>query len=143
MVLLDDLLKDETAKSETKREQVKNTFTDVVIPIGTKDTNILVVGTVLHEEDLMAELLKGKIPGVRSIRRAAVICFSDRDDLWGKWEMLYNDLGVREMEKELELAKQLAVLGKIYHMSLLSETEYIAVKKRIMREYNVVSFMNM
>lgn len=92
LVLLDDLLKDDTAKSETKREQVKNTFTDVVIPIGTKDTNILVVGTVLHEEDLMAELLKGKIPGVRSIRKSAVISFSERDDLWGEWERLYNNL---------------------------------------------------
>ena len=75
LVLLDDLLKDDTAKSETKREQVKSTFTDVVIPIGTKETNILVVGTVLHEEDLMADLLKGKISGVRSIRKAAILSF--------------------------------------------------------------------
>lgn len=84
LVLLDDLLKDDTAKSETKREAVKSTFTDVVIPIGTKDTNILVVGTVLHEEDLMADLLKGKISGVRSIRKSAIISFSERDDLWGE-----------------------------------------------------------
>ena len=41
-----------------------------------------------------------------------------------------------------ELAKKLAVLGKLYCMALLSEDEYTAVKKRIMREYNVVSFMN-
>ncbi|NLD18829.1 MAG: phage terminase large subunit [Clostridiales bacterium] len=92
LVLLDDLLKDDTAKSETKRETVKNTFTDVVIPIGTRDTNILVVGTVLHEEDLMADLLKGKIAGVRSIRKSAVTAFSDRDDLWGEWERIYNNL---------------------------------------------------
>ena len=92
LVLLDDLLKDDTAKSETKREQVKSTFTDVVIPIGTKETNILVVGTVLHEEDLMADLLKGKISGVRSIRKAAILSFSERDDLWGEWERLYNNL---------------------------------------------------
>ena len=46
------------------------------------------------------------------------------------------------MVKELELAKKLAVLGKLYCMSLLSEDEYTAVKKRIMRGYNVVSFMN-
>lgn len=92
LVLLDDLLKDDTAKSETKRETVKNTFTDVVIPIGTRDTNILVVGTVLHEEDLMADLLKGKIAGVRSIRKSAVTSFSDRDDLWGEWERIYNNL---------------------------------------------------
>lgn len=92
LVLLDDLLKDDTAKSETKREQVKNTFTDVVIPIGTKETNILICGTVLHEEDLMAELLAGKVPGVRSIRKSAVISFSERDDLWSEWEAKYNKL---------------------------------------------------
>jgi hypothetical protein len=46
------------------------------------------------------------------------------------------------MAKELELAKKLAVLGKLYCMSLLSEDEYRAVKMGIMREYNVVSFMN-
>ena len=92
LVLLDDLLKDDTAKSETKREQVKNTFTDVVIPIGTRDTNILVVGTILHEEDLMADLLKGKIPGVRSIKKAAITNFSDASDLWAEWEKTYNNL---------------------------------------------------
>ncbi|MFL0194832.1 phage terminase large subunit [Clostridium sp. WILCCON 0269] len=92
LVLLDDLLKDDTAKSETKREQVKSTFTDVVIPIGTRDTNILVMGTILNEEDLMAELLKGKIPGVRSIKKSAVISWSVRDDLWAEWQIKYNNL---------------------------------------------------
>jgi hypothetical protein len=92
LVLLDDLLKDDTAKSETKREQVKNTFTDVVIPIGTRDTNILVVGTILNEEDLMADLLRGKIPGVRSIKKASIINWSARDDLWADWESKYNNL---------------------------------------------------
>jgi hypothetical protein len=92
LVLLDDLLKDDTAKSETKREAVKNTFTDVVLPIGTRDTNILICGTILNEEDLMADLLKGKIPGVRSIKKSAVIQFSDRDDLWSEWEQQYNNL---------------------------------------------------
>ena len=92
LVLLDDLLKDDTAKSETKRDQVKSTFLDVVIPIGTRDTNILVVGTVLHEEDLMADLLKGKISGVRSIRKASIISWAERDDLWSEWESKYNNL---------------------------------------------------
>ena len=73
LVLLDDLLKDDTAKSEAKREQVKSAFTDVVLPIGTRDTNILMVGTILNEEDLMAELLKGLIPGVRSIKKGSII----------------------------------------------------------------------
>ncbi|AKL96149.1 hypothetical protein CACET_c27040 [Clostridium aceticum] len=92
LVLLDDLLKDDTAKSESKREQVKSTFRDVVIPIGTRDTNILVVGTILHEEDLMSDLLKGRIPGVRSIKKSAIITWAERDDLWSQWETKYNNL---------------------------------------------------
>jgi len=91
LVLLDDLLKDDTAKSESKREQVKSTFTDVVLPIGTRDTNILMVGTILNDEDLMADLLKGKIPGVRSIRKASIVKWSE-SDYWSEWETKYNNL---------------------------------------------------
>lgn len=43
--------------------------------------------------------------------------------------------------KELELSKKLAVLGKIYRMSLISETEYLLVKARVLKEYNVVSLL--
>lgn len=138
LVLLDDLLKDDTAKSESKREQVKNTFTDVVIPIGTKDTNILVVGTVLHEEDLMAELLKGKIPGVRSIRKAAIISFSDRADLWGEWEKLYNNL------KDLDRINTAKVYFENHQDEMTEDTEilwkeyldyyYLMCKKQAMGE---------
>jgi hypothetical protein len=63
-----------------------------VLPIGTRDTNILICGTILNEEDLMADLLKGKIPGARSIKKSAVINFSERDDLWAEWEAIYNNL---------------------------------------------------
>lgn len=102
LVLIDDLLKDDTVRSETKREQIKSTFRDVVLPIGTRDTNILVVGTVMHEEDIMSDLLKGKIAGVRSIRKSAITGWSPRDDLWGEWEKLYNDLND---EDRLETAR--------------------------------------
>ena len=40
----------------------------------------------------MTDLLKGKIPGVRSIKKAAVICFAEREDLWSEWEAQYNNL---------------------------------------------------
>lgn len=40
----------------------------------------------------MADLLKGKIPGVRSIKKSAVITFAERDDLWSDWEAKYNNL---------------------------------------------------
>ena len=43
--------------------------------------------------------------------------------------------------KELVLSKKLAVLGKIYRMSLISEDEYILVKSKILNEYNLVSLL--
>ena len=91
LVLIDDLLKDDTAKSETKREQIKASFTDVILPIGTRDTNILMVGTILNDEDLMADLLKGKVAGVRSIRKSSIINWSESEH-WAEWETKYNDL---------------------------------------------------
>ncbi|WP_181899303.1 hypothetical protein [Lachnotalea glycerini] len=45
--------------------------------------------------------------------------------------------------KELELAKKLAVLAKIYQMELITEAEYATAKNQILNSYNVVSFMNM
>ena len=44
-----------------------------------------------------------------------------------------------QIMKELELSKKLAVLGKIYRMSLISEEEYLLVKAKILNEYNIVS----
>ncbi len=119
LVLLDDLLKDDTAKSESKRDQVKSTFRDVVIPIGTKDTNILVVGTILNEEDLMSDLLKGRISGVRSIKKSAIINWSIRDDLWSEWEKLYNDL--KDLDR-IETAKSFFYDHK---KEMLEETEIL------------------
>ncbi len=119
LVLLDDLLKDDTAKSESKREQVKSTFRDVIIPIGTRDTNILVVGTILHEEDLMSDLLKGRIPGVRSIKKSAIINWSNRDDLWSEWEKIYNDL------KDLDRINSAKSFFHAHKEEMLEKTEIL------------------
>ena len=91
-VFLDDLLKEEQISSETKRQDIKDRFKNIIMSIGTKDTNILVVGTVLHEDDLVSDLLNNKIAGVKSIRKSAVEEFSTRDDLWLEWQRLYTNL---------------------------------------------------
>ncbi|MFT8341808.1 MAG: hypothetical protein ABF652_10295 [Clostridium beijerinckii] len=36
--------------------------------------------------------LKGKISGVRSIKKSAAISFAERDDLCSEWEKIYNNL---------------------------------------------------
>lgn len=47
------------------------------------------------------------------------------------------------MPKALELAKKLAVLGWIYRNELITEEEYNRAKSKMMKEYNIISFMNM
>lgn len=44
--------------------------------------------------------------------------------------------------KNLELAKKLTLLGCIFRLGLINEEEYSVTKKRIMMEYNIVSFIN-
>ncbi len=76
---MDDLLKADTSRSETKREQVRNTFTDVVIPIGVQRIPIF-VGTCLHEEeDLRVAMVKRERLNKELIRvKLRVINWSDR-----------------------------------------------------------------
>lgn len=46
------------------------------------------------------------------------------------------------MTKELELAKKIALLGWIHRNGLLTEEEYNKVKSNIMKEYNIISFVD-
>ena len=45
------------------------------------------------------------------------------------------------MNKELELAKKLAVLGWVFRQGLITEDEYSRIKIHIMGEYDVITFM--
>lgn len=47
-----------------------------------------------------------------------------------------------KVTKELELAKKLALLGWIHRNGLLTEEEYNKAKSSIMREYNIISFVD-
>ena len=41
----------------------------------------------------------------------------------------------------LKLAKKLAILAKIYQQGYLDEEEYDRVKKKVMREFNILLFV--
>lgn len=56
----------------------------------------------------------------------------------GHW---YKSMG-NKVTKELELAKKLALLGWIHRNGLLTEEEYNKVKSGVMREYNIISFVD-
>ena len=43
--------------------------------------------------------------------------------------------------KYLELSKKLAVLGKIYRMKVINESQYLLMKTQIMQQYGIVRLM--
>jgi len=57
LVLLDDVMKDETAYSPTQRDKIYRHFKRAILPLG-RDAFIIVTNTILHNDDLPSRLLK-------------------------------------------------------------------------------------
>lgn len=56
LILLDDVMKDETAYSPTLREKIYRKFKRAVLPLS-RDAFVIITNTILHNEDLPSRLL--------------------------------------------------------------------------------------
>jgi predicted phage terminase large subunit-like protein len=112
LIIGDDPENDESAASPTQRDSCRTWFDSGVMKAGRPGTNIIVIGTMINSECLVAYLLKR--PGwVGRIFRA--ICkWPDRMDLWEKWEEKYyesiEDADAFYQEHLLDLEKGAEVL---------------------------------
>ncbi len=89
LVILDDIENDENVQSPDQRKKLMNWFNKVVMNAGSKKTDIVVIGTILHYDSLLNNLLNK--PGYRTRKYKAVI--EDNDSpLWLDWEKIYVDL---------------------------------------------------
>ena len=89
-VLCDDLEHSIEVENEEIRDKYEALFADVISKVGTKHTNIDVIGTILHRKALLVKILRN--PAYSSRQYKAVISWADRKDLWEKWKDLYCDL---------------------------------------------------
>lgn len=89
-IILDDVEHSEEVNNEAIREKMSNWFKDVVSKIGDGETNISIVGTILHQKALLVELTKNPI--YKSMQFKAIISWAERKDLWKEWENIYTDL---------------------------------------------------
>ena len=46
---------------------------------------------------------------------------------------------MKESKKLLRYSMQLSMLKQLFHMKLVSETEYEMIRKRLMKDYGIVS----
>jgi predicted phage terminase large subunit-like protein len=91
--VLDDVENEADVRSPDQRIQLSEWFNKAVAKAGVGTTNIVVVGTILHFDSLLAMLTDpNKSPGWTGKIYRAILEWSGRPDLWQSWENLYNGL---------------------------------------------------
>ena len=96
LILCDDIENDEGVRTAEQRQKTADWFWKAVCKSGDSYTDILVIGTILHHDSLLAGLLEN--PGFQSRKYRAVL--SDATSpLWTDWERLVSDLTDPDREK--------------------------------------------
>ena len=91
LIIVDDLEDRAQVQSAEQREKLRDWFDRTLLKAGEPRTNIIVVGTILHYDSLLANLTHpdktpGRGAGWESCVYRAVEKFSERMDLWDLWE---------------------------------------------------------
>ncbi|AIF43441.1 phage terminase large subunit [Virgibacillus sp. SK37] len=92
MILCDDLIKDDVAESETARDKLAETYKSALLNSGDEHTRVCVVGTTVHQEDLISELLSPETTGYRKLFFQAIRSWADNIQLWEQWKKIYTSL---------------------------------------------------
>lgn len=99
-VVVDDGEHSEEVLNEAIRTKYEDWMFQVVSKIGDTQTNIEVIGTVLHPESLLKKLLSN--PAYESKLYRAVISWSERQNLWDQWTKVYTDLDDAERKERAD-----------------------------------------
>lgn len=97
LVIVDDLENDEQVESPDQRKKLEKWFFKALMKIGQKDTVYIVIGTILHYDSLLSNLLKK--PGWKGTKFKAVLKFS-QSKLWEKWEEIFANISIGKEEAE-------------------------------------------
>ena len=92
LIICDDIEAPGEVLSPEQRQKTREWFFKDVMKVGQVDhsTNITVIGTCLHPESLLSELLCN--PGFLAAKYHSVICEAENTALWDAWRALYTDL---------------------------------------------------
>ncbi len=91
LMILDDLEGDEHTESPFRRAKLQHWFERAVLKAGEAQTNVVVVGTLLHYDSLLARLIDPrKSPRWRGKKYQAVTAWSAHPHLWEKWESIFH-----------------------------------------------------
>ncbi len=91
LIIGDDLENEVMARSPDQRANLAEWFAKAVLKAGSGVTNIVVVGTIVHFDSLLAALVDpAKSPGWTGRVYKAVESWAHRQELWQAWESVFN-----------------------------------------------------
>ena len=96
LILCDDIENDEGVRTAEQRQKTADWFWKAVCKSGDRYTDILVIGTILHHDSLLSNLLEN--PGFQSRKYRAVLS-EPPSPLWQTWENLATDLADPDREQ--------------------------------------------
>jgi predicted phage terminase large subunit-like protein len=136
-IILDDVEHSEEVYNEALRDKYFSWLTDVVSKLGSNDTNIEFIGTVLHKDSLLMRTLKNPMYDSKLYR--AVVSWSEREDLWEQWRTILRNLDDEQraakaqafyVENEAEMLKGTKVLWPEKESYLFLMKEMLETGKR-------------
>lgn len=90
LIVLDDIENDENVNTPEQRRKLKSWFEKAVSKAGDTYTDIMYIGTVLHYDSLLNNILKN--PRYHVKKYQAVISWATNQSLWDEWERIYTNL---------------------------------------------------
>lgn len=90
LIVLDDIENDENVNTPEQRKKLKSWFEKAVSKAGDTYTDIVYIGTVLHYDSLLNNVLHN--PRYHAKKYRAVISWATNQKLWDAWESIYINL---------------------------------------------------
>lgn len=100
LIVLDDIENDENVNTSEQRSKLKNWFYKAVSKAGDTYTDIMYIGTILHYDSLLNNVLSN--PGYKTRKYRAVISEAKNTQLWDTWESIYINLFNERHEEDAQ-----------------------------------------
>ncbi len=144
LIILDDIENDANVQSQERREKLYGWFTNAVLKAGTEKTSIIVIGTILHFDSLLAKLTRDTEMHnwIKKIY-CSVIKDSSETELWAGWSRILN---YHETYKDKEGREAADLFFQENKEKMLKGTEVLWPEKEdyyalmLMRDYEEASF---
>jgi len=90
LIVMDDIENDENVNTPEQRRKLRSWFEKAVSKAGDTYTDIIYIGTVLHYDSLLNNVLQN--PRYKARKYRAIIAEADNTVLWEQWENIYTNL---------------------------------------------------